>query len=184
MCPDKDPGTCCVYRRGWVRSPCSTRIPADNLRTDYPHSRAGRCTTLLRSVPYTLRSVRKGTVRRGSVSPVESAPLKGIKSSRTLSGKQTEKRNDTIQTHGLKTEDALTLLQHALRERVSGVARHTHACGRVAHHSAFCIRSARSGTWVSAFEVHARQVTCALAIAHAFRPTVGRRARVIGQARA
>ena len=92
-CQGKDPDTCCVYRRGSVRSLCSIHIPGGNLRTGYPHSRRGMYTSLLRSAPYKLRSVHTGTARRASVSPEEAAPLKWTKSSRGRSGKHTGKPN-------------------------------------------------------------------------------------------
>ena len=101
-CQGKDPDTCCVYRRGSVRSPCSIRIPDDNLRTGYPHSPGGRCTILLRSAPYKLRSVRTGTAGRASVFPEEAAPLKWTKSSRGRSGKQTTSRGKTMHTRDLR----------------------------------------------------------------------------------
>lgn len=179
-CQGKDPDTCCVYRRGSVRSLCSIRIQDGNLRTGYPHSRGGRCTILPRSAPYKLRSVRMGTASRASVFPEEVAPLKMDQ----VKLWTVRKTNDKAKAHKAQTRSqtvsSLTLLHHALRERVPGVTRHTHAGGRVAHHSAFCIGSARSGTWVSALQVHTCQVTCTFAIAHAFRPTVWRRPRVVG----
>jgi len=101
-CQGKDPDTCCVYRRGSVRSLCSIRIQDGNLRTGYPHSRGGRCTILLRSAPYKLRSVRTGTASRASVVPEEVAPLKWTKSSRGRSGKQTTKRRHTMHTRHLR----------------------------------------------------------------------------------
>lgn len=101
-CQGKDPDTCCVYRRGSVRSLCSIRIQDGNLRTGYPHSRGGRCTIPLRSAPYKLRSARTGTASRASVVPEEVAPLKWTKSSRGRSGKQTTKRRHTMHTRDLK----------------------------------------------------------------------------------
>jgi hypothetical protein len=85
-----------------MRSPCSTHTPVDSLRMGYPHSQGGMHTTLLRSVPYTLRSVHMGTARRGSAFPEEAVPLKGTKSSRGRSEKQTAKRNDTLQEHEIR----------------------------------------------------------------------------------
>jgi len=84
----------------------------------------------------------------------------------------------------MRQQNSLTLLHHALRERVSCETRRASASGRVAHHSAFCVGSARTRARVSALQVDASQVTRTLTIGNALWPAVGRRAGVIGQARA
>lgn len=126
-CLDKDPGTCCVCTRGSMRSPCSTRIPADILRKGYPHSRGGRRTSLPRSVPYTLRSVRRGTARRGSVFPGEAAPLKGTKSW-AVRQKQSQFRNDNnSETQLLRQETPLPCCTtHCVNGSPVKPAAHTH----------------------------------------------------------